>query len=217
MSVSIVTVTTSEVIKCDQLKQAVRGGPHFSEVRNAAALGVKSTVTESVHFLNTPLPFGPEAGGKNIFSPLALLSLCPTFFSQHVLHPRAFDLERMTEHFKINRADLLEVVGNFPFAPHRPDLYTGRRGQKAQERGVRSACQRPAAQRREQREREVWRGGGDEQGYGVVVTAITTIAMVTWRYGGSAEDRPRALTFARERANSGKSQGVRDSPDRLAL
>ncbi len=49
------------------------------------------------------------------------------------------------------------------------------------------------------------------------MAAITTIAMVTWRYGGSGEDRPSEVTSARERASSGKSQGVRGSPPRLAL
>lgn len=50
-----------------------------------------------------------------------------------------------------------------------------------------------------------------------LVADITTIVMVTWRNGGSDEDSPSALTSARERASSGKSQGVRVSPPRLAL
>lgn len=61
-----------------------------------------------------------------------------------------------------------------------------------------------------------------------LVAAITTMAMVTWGGGkregvgggqrpGRDEDAPSAATSARERASSGKSQGVRVSPPRLAL
>lgn len=50
-----------------------------------------------------------------------------------------------------------------------------------------------------------------------LIAAITTIAMVTWRCGGKGEGKPSPLTSARERASSGKSQGVRGLPPRLAL
>lgn len=71
------------------------------------------------------------------------------------------------------------------------------------------------------------RGQGTLNGLIIVssalVAAITTMAMVTWgggegRVGGARdEDAPSAATSARERASSGKSQGVRVSPPRLAL
>lgn len=52
------------------------------------------------------------------------------------------------------------------------------------------------------------------------VLVATVATMVAWRNGcvcGGGGDGPCALTFARERASSGKSQGVRVSPPRLAL
>ncbi|KAI9517485.1 hypothetical protein NQZ68_004702 [Dissostichus eleginoides] len=99
--------------------------------------------------------------------------------------------------------------------------------QKAQERGVRSAW-------RTAENREMKRGGGDERGYEVVVTGGVEIGcsdnciiccngsyynnsdgdLEVW---GSVEERPSAVTSARERAGSGRSQGVRGSPPRLEL